>query len=191
MEKGIINYLTKYLSLTDEEVNLINDLNLIREFSKGTVLLKEGESAEECYLVLEGCIRSYFIIDGEEKTTEFYTENEPVTPVSYTQQKPSEYYLSCVEDCLLSVGSAKTTEVLLTKVPGIAILFRKINDELLAKQQVKFDNYINLSPSKRYLKLLETRPDLCQRIPQYQLASYLGIKPESLSRIRKRISNKD
>lgn len=96
MEKGIISYLSKHISLTDVEVSAINDLNLIRKFSKGTLLLKEGETSEVCYLVLEGCVRSYFLIDGEEKTTEFYTENQPMTPVSYIQQQPSEYYLSCV-----------------------------------------------------------------------------------------------
>jgi len=190
MEKRIIEFLSKYITLSKEEIEIISELNLIKKFNKGDALLKQGEVAEECYFILEGCVRSYHLLDGEEKTTEFYTENQPITPVSYTTRIPSEYYLSCVEDCIISLGSAKRSETLLKKVPKIEALIRTVTGELLADQQIKFDNYVNLSPEKRYLKLLETRPDLCQRVPQYQLASYLGIKPESLSRIRKRIKDK-
>lgn len=62
-------------------------------------------------------------------------------------------------------------------------------EQQLSEQQTSFDKYMHSSPEQRYVHLMETRADLIQRVPQYQLASYLGIKPESLSRIRKRLFN--
>jgi len=190
MEKELVKFLSKYITLSEEEIQIIRENNLIREFKKGTILLTEGQVSNVCYLVLKGCVRSYYIVDGEEKTTEFYTENQPITPVSYTEKTPSEYYLSCLEDCFLSIGTQEKTTRFMKEFPKFAILVGIISNELLAKNQVSFDDFKNLSPEKRYLKLLEKRPDLINRVPQYYLASYLGIKPQSLSRIRKRVVDK-
>lgn len=187
MENEVINFLSRYINLSREEAETILELNIYRSFEKDAVLLREGEIATQCYLVLKGCVRSYYIVDGEERITEFYTEHQPITPVSYTRQAPSEYYLSCVEDCILSIGSPETTEILLKEIPRMEAVTRTIMNELLASSRMLFDNYRNLSPEQRLLELLKTRPDLNNRVPQYMLASYLGIKPESLSRIRKRI----
>jgi hypothetical protein len=73
------------------------------------------------------------------------------------------------------------------QIPKMKELISQFNEQLFTESQIKFEQYFTLSPQKRYLKLLDTRPDLCQRVPQYMLASYLGIKPESLSRIRKKM----
>lgn len=182
----ILDFISKYITLTDEEVQIIKDLNLVGNFKKNTNILSEGEVASECYFILKGCIRSYYIIDGEEKTTEFYTEGQPITPISYVTKEPSEYYLSCVEDCAVSLGTKN--ELLIQKIPKLANLILQLNTELLVQNQISFDTFKNLSPEQRYLKLLETRPDLINRVPQYHLATYLGITPVSLSRMRKRIS---
>lgn len=189
MDNEVIKFLSRYITLSEDEAQIIIELSLIRSYKKGTVLLREGEVANHCYLVLKGCVRSYYIIDGEEKITEFYTENQPVTPVSYTMQTPSEYYLSCIEDCMLTLGTPQGTEELLKKFPKIESISRIISSELLANNQVSFDHFRTLSPEQRYSTLLTQRPNLCSRVPQYMLASYLGIQPESLSRIRKRMKD--
>jgi len=118
---------------------------------------------------------------------EFYTENDPIAPVSYTTKEPSQYFISCVEPSVISTGTEERTQRFLQEFPRFVPIFVKIGDSLSAKKQVSLDEYKNLSPEDRYQKLLETRPDLVNRVPQYMIASYLGIKPESLSRIRKRI----
>lgn len=189
MDTTLIDFLSKYIVLSEEEVQIIKKHNLIKEYKKNTILLSEGQVSKECYLVLKGCVRSYYLLDGEEKTNAFYTENEPITPISYTKKSPSEYYLSCLEDCILSIGTPEKTNHFLNEFPKFASLIATISNELLADNQVLFDDFKNLPPEKRYLKLLEKRPDLIKRVPQYHLASYLGIKPQSLSRIRKRISD--
>ena len=77
-----------------------------------------------------------------------------------------------------------------SKFTKFEIMCRILSEELLAKQQIDFDEFKTSSPEQRYLKLIQKRPDLIQRVPQHQLASYLGIKPQSLSRLRARILGK-
>jgi hypothetical protein len=76
------------------------------------------------------------------------------------------------------------------RFPKFELMCRKLSEELLAKQQMDFDEFRTSSPEQRYLNLLKKRPDLLQRVPQHQLASYLGIQPQSLSRLRARILEK-
>jgi hypothetical protein len=131
------------------------------------------------------------VIDGEEKTTAFYTEMEGLTPFCVVNQTASEYYVSCVEDCILLISDTDTEEEVNTQFPKFDVMCRKLSEELLAKQRIDFDAYKTSSPEQRYLNLLEKRPDLIQRVPQHQLASYLGVKPQSLSRLRARIIDKN
>lgn len=190
MEDDVIKFITRYISLSEAEERVIKEQKLIKAYKKGSLLLSEGEVSRECYFVLKGCIRSYYLVDGEERTTEFYTENQSVRPVSYVTNQPSEYYLSCLEDCVVVVGSAERNKQLIEKLPRLESLLMQMNGELLVQNQVSFDNFKNLSPEMRYLKLLETRADLFDRVPLYHIATYLGITAVSLSRMRKRISNK-
>lgn len=188
MTNSLEAFLSKHILLSKSEIEVIHNLNLISEIKKGTVLLKEGQQATKCYLVLQGCIRSYFIVDGEEKTTDFFTEGQPIVPVSYIHKQPSAYFLAAVEDCIISSGNEETNDIVRQQIPKMEELIRKFNEQLLAESQVKFEDYFMLSPRERYLKLQEARPELCQRVPQYLLASYLGIQPQSLSRIRRKMA---
>jgi CRP-like cAMP-binding protein len=187
MENELIKFLSKYIDLSEGEIETVIELNLIRKYNKGALLLHAGEVSQECYFVLEGCLRSYYLIDGEEKTTAFYTESQVATPVSYTTRAESDYYVSCLENCILCVGTPEKSAILVKRIPKLEAIGHVLNSESTIENRILFDNYLTMTPEKRYLNLLETRPDLCNRVPQYHLASYLGIKPESLSRIRKRI----
>lgn len=189
MDELIINYISKYISLSDEEIRIVREQNLIRQYKKNEVLLAEGELATECYFILSGCVRAYYLIDGEERNTNFYIENQTITPVSYHKHSSSEYYLSCLEDCVLAVGSDERNNELVKQIPKLSSLLLQMNGELLIQKTVELDDFKNYNPEQRYLKLIEKNPDLANRIPLYHLASYLGITQVSLSRIRKRISN--
>ncbi|MBL7710733.1 MAG: Crp/Fnr family transcriptional regulator [Chitinophagaceae bacterium] len=187
MEKKLFAFLEKYMPLEKEEKQAITDLDLFRNYKKGTVILREGHIARENYFVISGCIRTYYIIDGEEKTTAFFTEFESVLTNSIRKDKPAEYNLACVENTVLVVSNPSIEKLTFEKFPRFEKLCRIFSEQLLAKNQASFDSFRTNTPEQRYIELLEKRPDLVQRVPQYQLASYLGIKPESLSRIRKRL----
>lgn len=190
MKDILFEFISKYISLTEEERNALLSLDLFHTLKKGTVLLKEGQLSRNSYFVLKGCIRAFYVIDGEEKTTAFYTELEAFTPPCVISGTPSEYFISCVEDTILTISNPGMEEEVNSKFPKFEIMCRMLSEELLAKQRIDFDEFKTSSPEQRYLNLLEKRPDLIQRVPQHQLASYLGIKPQSLSRLRARILEK-
>lgn len=191
MQNLLFDFLAKYIILTDEEKNVLLSLDLFRSVKKGDILLHAGQMSNKGYFVLKGCIRTYYIIDGEEKTTAFYTELEALNPPWVVSKTPSEYYVSCLEDSLLIVSDSDMVEETNRKFPRFDTLCRILSEELLAKQQIDFDAFKTSSPEQRYQNLLTKRPDLLQRVPQHQLASYLGIKPQSLSRLRARIIQKN
>ncbi|MBL7804590.1 MAG: Crp/Fnr family transcriptional regulator [Saprospiraceae bacterium] len=190
-EEEILRYIAQFTTLSQGEAEDIVKTIKVKAFKKGAFLLKEGQVAKLCYFVLKGCVRQYFLVDGEERTTNFYTEGQPVTPYGGTfRQEPSKYYLSCLEDTIVTVGSPEQEALFFAKFPRLESVSRLAIEEELGKSQDQLSTFILSSPEERYRQLLATRPDLLERVPQYHLASYLGVKPESLSRIRKRITIK-
>jgi CRP-like cAMP-binding protein len=191
MQDILFDFISKYIDINEDEKNVLISLDLFRTFKKGTILLKEGEKSKESYFVLKGCIRTYYLVEGDEKTTAFYTEMDALTPPCVITQTPSDYYISCVEDSMILVSNADMEAEVNAKFPKFDVMCRKFSEELLAKQRIDFDEFKTSSPEQRYLNVLQKRPDLIQRVPQHQLASYLGIQPQSLSRLRARITEKD
>jgi CRP-like cAMP-binding protein len=191
MENEIYEYLSKYIPITEELEEELSKIEFIKRFENGTMLLEEGKMSNECFFIIKGCIRSYYLKDGEEKTTEFYTEEQAVIPSAYGNKIPSEYYLECIENTVAGVGTPKLEAEIYEKFPQIESLNRALGEAIMANTLNTFAEYKMDSPEERYLTLLKSRPDLTQRAPQHQIASYLGIKPESLSRIRKRIMNQE
>lgn len=189
MENEIYKYLSKYIPITEELEEELSKIEFIKRFKNGAIILEEGKISNECFFIIKGCIRSYYLKDGEEKTTEFYTEEQAVIPSAYGNKTPSEYYLECIEDTIAGVGTPELETEMYQKFPQLESLNRALGEAIMAKTQNTFAEYKMASPEERYLTLIKNRPDLVQRAPQHQIANYLGIKPESLSRIRKRIMN--
>jgi CRP-like cAMP-binding protein len=186
MQNEIIKYISQYVEVTKELEEALNDSTFARFFPKGTILLSEGEIGNECYFIFKGCIRSYYLEDGEELTTEFYTEGQSATPPCYGKNTPSKIFYECIEDTIATVGTPELEEQMYNKHPKLETLSRVMSNIFIANHQEDFIEFKHASPKQRYLNLLEKRPGLLQRVPLHQIASYLGITPESLSRIRKR-----
>ena len=190
MENDILKYVSKYVTITKELEQAITESASIKSFQKGTLLLKEGDFSNECYFILKGCIRVFFIKDGEEKTTEFYTEGQAAIASCFGKKTLSEQYLECIEETIASVGNPELEAEMFKKYPQSESATRVMTELFMANSQDNFAEFKMASPEERYLNLLNNRPELIQRVPQHQIASYLGITPESLSRIRKRTTNK-
>lgn len=187
MENILLDHISKFITLTEEEKETILSMENFKSFKKGSIILNKGQISDNSYFVIKGCIRCYYEIDGEEKTTAFYTENEGLDPQCSINGKPSEYYVSCLEDSIMIVSNPLMEKIMFEKFPRFEKLCFKMAQELNAKIRYDFDEFKTSSPEQRYLSLLKNRPDLLQRVPQYQMASYLGITPQSLSRLRGRI----
>ena len=188
MHEGLIDFLNTYVELEKEEVKFIEDHVPVHDFKKGDFLLKTGEVSGEFYFILEGSARLYYDVGIEERTAFFYFENEFVSSYeSFTQQIPAKHNLQCLEDTRVAEISIETSMVLLERFPNFEFLARVLMEKELSICQDIIAAFITLSPEERYLQLMDKNPELIERIPQYYLASYIGVRPESLSRIRKRI----
>ncbi len=191
MVTKLLNYFSKIMPLSKVEAEAIAETMTIKQYKKGTVLLKEGQTSSEVYFVLEGCVRQYYLIDGIEKTNNFFSDEQWVISMnSFSQNVPSNHFLDCCMDSTLVVGNREKEESLYKKFPKFETISRKVMQKVFAEQQEIMSTYITDTAEQRYLKLLKSRPYLFQKLPQYQIASYVGVKPESLSRIRKRITLK-
>ena len=102
----------------------------------------------------------------------------------------ADHNLVCVEDTTVVFSNEAEAQEMFKRFPRFETISRIVMEEYFTEQRKLLMAYVADSPEQRYLKLMETRPDLLQRAPQYQLASYIGVKPESLSRIRKRMTLK-
>ncbi|MDZ4704967.1 MAG: Crp/Fnr family transcriptional regulator [Saprospiraceae bacterium] len=190
-EQVLIDYMSQIAPLSDAEISTIFELINVKSYKKGKVLLREGQASSMCCFVLQGCVRQYYLVDGQEKTTHFFTEGQPVNAGSFQfDNKPSKSYLVCNEDCVLIVGNPENEHEFFERMPRMQMLNRVGVEMELQKSQETLAEYILTTPEERYLNLMKTRPDLLERVPQYQLANFLGVTPESLSRIRKRVMGK-
>mgnify|MGYP000548302624 CR=1 FL=1 len=191
MKKELIQFLLQFPELTKRQVEELAEELILEEIKKNTVIVNQGQHCGLCYFVLKGCLRQFVIINGVEKTIAIYTEGQAVN--YYTNQitpKPSENYLSSIEDTIALVGNPSKDHELYAKYPILVDITRKMIEVDLGKTQDSLAKLITSSPEERYLNLLKERPELLQRIPQHIIASFLGITPESLSRIRKRVHKK-
>jgi CRP-like cAMP-binding protein len=188
MEKKLFGFIEKYMLLSEAEKDAIRTLGAFKPYKKGKIILKEGEYSSDSYFVLQGCIRAYYIIDGEEKTTAFFTELDTCTPLCSISHQPSDHYIDCLEDTIIIISNPELEKQMFAEFPRFETMCRILSEELLVKAQFNLDSFKTQTPEQRYLNMLEQRPDLIQRIPQHQIASFLGITPQSLSRIRKRLT---
>lgn len=183
--------MSKLTTLSPEEEESIRNSFPLRTYKKGSYLLRTGHVSTKSYYVVKGCIREYKLIDGEEKTTAFYTENQSVINFhSLVNKVPSEINFVCTEDTEVTILDTKLEEDLYQKHPRFERFCRSGMEQMMGEKQNQLSRFIVLKPEERYLWLMEERADLLNRVPQHQIASYLGIKPETLSRIRARLADK-
>jgi len=190
MKDILFKYLSKYTSFSEEEQRVIASEIRVDEYKKGTTLMRQGDVPTECYFILKGCIRQYSVDEsGREVTSSFYTEEQAVVILNeHLEIKSSKYTLTCLEDCVLAVGDLATINDTYRKYPQLEKMTNQMTVEIFGSVQEDFADFIASSPEERFKSLLHKRPGLIDRVPQHQLASYLGVTPESLSRIKKRIS---
>lgn len=191
MEKEFRAFVANFPFLNADEVETIVKHTILREYSKGSILLKEGSVSKECYAVVRGCVREFYIKDGVEKTTAFFTEGQSVNSFSsYTNKVPSKHYLECAEDCLLTVGNQSLVDQMCERIPRLEAFIKNEVEKEAGALQERMASFMISSPEERFSDLMKNNPALINRVPQHQIASYIGVTPESLSRIKKRAYGK-
>lgn len=184
----MVELMSQLTTLTDEEKLDIANSFPVKTFEKGHFLLKEEQIAKEGYFIVSGCIREFKLFNGEDKTTAFYTENQSVINFdSISNDSPSKINYICEEKSTVAIVSTKNEKALYLKHPRFEVYCRTGLEQMMGEKQEQLSEFISLKPEQRYLKLQKERPGLINRVPQYHIASFLGIKPETLSRIRARL----
>jgi CRP-like cAMP-binding protein len=191
MKELFRNFIAPFDFLTQEEKETIVEHTVLKAFDKGTVLLRAGEVSKSCYAVMKGCVREYLIKDGVERTIAFYTEGQPVNSFSSSsKQKPSMHYLECSEDCVLTVGNDSLIDEICERIPRLTQFLKREVEKDAGELQERMAKFMTSSPEERFENIQANNPELLNRVPQHQIASYLGVTPESLSRIKKRVQAK-
>jgi CRP-like cAMP-binding protein len=189
MEDLFIRHLTAYEHLTDSEVEAILDKTDVVTLEKDDAILKEGDTCKAVALVLSGIMMYYKITEtGEEKVYDFAIENDWVSQYqSMITQTPSPLSIRAIEKTTLYSISAENLQWLYRNVPVFGNIARQIVEKAFIYNLKRTDDLQNLKAEDRYENLLKANPELLQRVPQYYIAGFLGIAPQSLSRIRKNI----
>jgi len=158
------------------------------EIPARTILLREGEISRKGYFIQKGCLRLWFNNNGNEITFQFFFEGEAVSSVeSFRSGKPSLFNIETIEASKVLVITKKNFDIMLNEIPGYKDYLQDILAQRLAHYSQLFLSRIRDNPRQRYLDLLKHYPHIVQRVPQQYIASYLGITPVSLSRIRNKI----
>ncbi len=188
MDEPIFSYIARYTELTDQEKTFVQDCLSFQQIQKKTILLKAGSVCHFEAYVLKGCIREYFIDPkGSEITLEFATEDWWVSDItSFEQQTPAMMNIEALEDCELLMLSRESKDELLRKVPKLERMFRLMIQRHLAVLQQRLLKTISFSAADQLEEFLKKYPTLPNRVPQQYIASYLGITPEFLSKLRRR-----
>jgi len=185
----LVQLMASMTSLSEAEKEAIEQCFPVKTYPRDTYLLRPGQVADKGYYVISGCIRAYELADGEERTTAFYTQGHAAIDfLSQAKGTPSRLNFVCTEETEVAIVSQEKEQWLYKMFPRFETFCRAGMEEMMGKQQEKLARFIGMNPKERYLNLLEERPELLAQVPQYQLASYLGVSPETLSRIRKRIA---
>lgn len=186
MFSAIDNYIDKCIQISDEERAFFHSKLNFQTIKKKEYLLKQGEVCTVEAFVLKGCLRTFFIDDkGDEFILTFAVENWWVGDLaSFNNMLPSNMYIQALEDSELLLIHHSDKEEIYKKVPQFERMFRIMIQRALAVMQQRFFSYISKPAKQRYLDFLHQYPLIPQRVSQQYIASYLGISPEFLSKIK-------
>ncbi|HEY9195594.1 MAG TPA: Crp/Fnr family transcriptional regulator [Mucilaginibacter sp.] len=188
MFQNINNYAARSVNLTSEETALFNEILEYRKVPKKTRLLHAGDICNFEAYVNKGCIREYVIDEnGVEVTLQFAVEDWWVSDLtSFQDQSPAHMNIETLEDCELLILTRDSKEHLLTEVPKLERMFRLMLQRHLTVVQKRLFKTISTTAMEKYLEFINRYPNIPQRVPQHYIASYLGISPEFLSKLRAR-----
>ncbi|MDB5133033.1 MAG: Crp/Fnr family transcriptional regulator [Mucilaginibacter sp.] len=186
MFQNINAYVLKCVNLSAGELAYFNSMLQYKVIPKKTILLQAGNICNFEAYVIKGCMREYYIDDhGAELTLQFAVEDWWVSDItSFEDQKVSNMYIETLEDCELLMLSRQSKEQLLAEVPKLERMFRLMIQRHLSVVQSRLFKTVTHSGIERYLEFIKRYPTIPQRVPQHYIASYLGISPEFLSKLR-------
>ncbi len=194
MKEILRQVMSQTIPIAQDEWEAFEPYISTKTVKKREQIVREGQTCTEISVLMKGAFRQYHVIDGEEKTTFFYFENHFVCNYeSVLLRAPSDLVIEAMEDSELLCFSVETLERLYRLYPKYEIFGRLIAENVYLCAMERLKTFLLNSPEERYLKFLNHHDSqqILTRVPQHYIASYLGITPVSLSRIRARIARQD
>jgi CRP-like cAMP-binding protein len=188
----LLQKIKEHVVITDEEFDFCKTLFIPKKLRKRQYLLQEGDVNKYTSFVEKGMLRTYSVDEkGNEPILQFSFEGWWVADLySFLTNEPSKYNIEAMEDCELLLITKPSWDIMLDKVPALERYFRiLIQNSLIATQQ-RLMGSITETAQEKYTKLINNFPGCLHRVPHHMIASYLGITPETLSRIRGQMATK-
>ena len=178
------------VELTSENLTFLESILEEIHIPKGFTLLSANEPVSEQYYVLQGCLRTYFIDEsGKEHTLQFAIQDWWISDYTafFTEEK-AIMHIESIQDTKVLKLSRKNMEAMFKSIPSLESFFRKKLERAFASFQKRILSNLAQSAKERYLDFIKTYPNIEQSVKNYHIASYLGITTESLSRIRRELT---
>jgi len=185
-------YLVARATFSAEDLAFVKTVFVPRRLAAGEFLQRGGDVARHAAFVAHGCLRS-FVIDakGKEHVVQFAPEEWWLADaISLNSGTPSQYFFAAIEDSDLLLIDASGQQQIVDRVPGYSTAMRAGLQKHAAAKDLRIVKVLSTSAEERYLDFMRTFPTIAQRVPQWMVASYLGVSPETVSRIRSQLQRK-
>jgi CRP/FNR family transcriptional regulator, anaerobic regulatory protein len=188
MHKSIHQHIRKFVELNENELIVLNQFAETQLLKKKDILLLDGQVCNKIYYVEKGCLRMYFLNDkGVEQITQFALDGWWISDYqSFVNNTPSEYYIQAIEESKIVCIDSHSLDALLTELPQLEKYFRIVLLKAVAGAQVRSKLLYEMSKEEFYIHFSTSFPEFMLRVPQYMIASYLGLTPEYLSELRRK-----
>ena len=189
--KPLIDYFEKFLPLNEEEKSFVKEVFKERKIKRRQFILQEGDICVFNTFVVEGCFKMYMVDDnGKEHNLQFAVENWWIGDIgSFHSEEPSKLYIEALENSTILQIKKVDQLKLFVDYPKFNRIFRVFTENALVSVQRRILQNISSTAEERYLDFLKRHPYFFNRISNVQIASYLGVTPEFLSTIRKKIAS--
>lgn len=184
--EAIIKEITRIYHFSTKDLELLTDALVVKKIDKGEYFLKEGEVSNKIGFVKQGLFLYFKLTDGEEIPCDFAIENQWLIHLkSFSSNTASEMNIKALENAEVLILTKSKLQILTDAQPKFLMLQNYYTEQSFINNNEHTYRLSALNAKERYYHFMEHFPELLQRVPQYYIAAYLGIKPQSLSRIRK------
>ena len=189
MKENIKNAFSEHIKLTETELLILSESLITKHYKKGEYFIKEKDFCDYVGFVDKGLFNFFYLIDGVDHIRGFFFMNDFISNYPcFLLGNKSKFYIRALENSSITLIHKKDLFLLYKQLPKLQELSRSIVEKLYIEISEKYESFFIKTAEERYLELINSEPDILKIVPQYMIASYLGITPEGLSRIKKRKS---
>ncbi len=183
---SFLNYINKYIDLTEKEIAFLRSNTNYKKYLKGHYIVQQGAVCKHTNFIISGCTKNFYVDQqGQEHIVTFAIENWWSADLSsFITQTPSDFNVKCIEATEVIQFTYQNQDKIFQNIPKMETLFRKLLEKALVSSQKRIVNNFSLSAKDQYLYFKKQFSTIEQRVPQYMVASYLGITKEFLSKIK-------